>query len=326
MKESMYKRPEVVYWDVKTIVGIQAKMSGGIGTIPKGTEANPYTLNLDENKNINTRNFWFACTVDGATDFNILTSSLSSVTIYKKTLLGKQVISTNNNVMGNIEITISDCAVNNGKNTYYIDIRQSEIGNMICRVSQHLDFSTDVNDYGNKWLAETNSAVPGSIIGNNIFFWKWFMPANFVSKLYEYVSDSKFLDYQTDVVIGTLSVSMAAIGFCAGAEIAEISLIAESEIISIKNTLGYKMIASVIGFITGLKVDELFDFKTATINQLRTAANYNEERNEYETGASMAYYMNQGFGFYEFETWNERTMFGIPGYTGQWVESSDNVE
>ena len=117
------------------------------------------------------------------------------------------------------------------------------------------------------------------------------------------VTRSNFLDLQSAVLNGTLSLSM----FVTACGLEETAAI-----------LG------VAGVITAFKAP--FNFKQDVLNEIDRVAGYQGQdshgKSVYSRGCLIVEYMSNGLTFYSVQSWNGTTMYGPEGWTGSWTTNS----
>ena len=150
------------------------------------------------------------------------------------------------------------------------------------------------------WISNSNSAI----YDTNILYLKyWYMPASKISALVDYVDQDSFLDNQKLLLDG----SITAVAIAAGIISTGTSKVLPS------------ILTTVIGGVGGFALTQLTDFKTAVKKNIRTAGGYNSRTKRYTKGVLLIQYMSQGITFYEIKTWNNSTMYGPKGWTGNWT-------
>lgn len=276
-----------------------ANECGSISTYAAtGTSSNPYELTAGIASSVSASGeYWFKCATWGATDFTMKSTKAATMVIYKKTLFGKTELNSYTN-RTSVSKLISDCAINNGKNTYLICFTPSTSSTLTCTVKQHIDSYT--RSAGAMWLSNDKSAIPDT---NMLYFKYWYVPADKVSYMVDYVEDSKFLDYQKMLVDGTMTAASIAAGIAtAGASSATIGII-----------------TTVVSGVGSFALSQFTDFKGAVIDNVRTAGGYNSTTKKYSSGVLLKEVMANGYTYYFVESWNGGTMTGPAGWTGSWT-------
>lgn len=258
-----------------------------------GTESNPHNLTPGNYSVITRRNasvYWFTCTTSGATDFDLRSSYVSYFTIYKRTLLGKSEINKSGEIKWHTT-TISSCEINNNSNTYLISVDSSFAGNIGATVSQHRDAIAPEEGKNAIWRPFNKSAMANT----NILYWRyWYVPKESIPILYEYLLNDNVLDYQQQLLNGTITATgLATLLF--------------------PNAVGAatSVITSCVGmYIPNSKMDLL--------KKISQTAKF--DGTQYTNGILMYNYMfvPQALTFYDVEAWDGGTMYGADGWTGSW--------
>lgn len=272
---------------------------GGMTTFAAtGTSGNPYELTDGVTSSVSASSeYWFKCVTWGATDFTLQSTKSAAMVIYKKTLFGKKELNSYSS-RTYVFKEISDCAINNGKNTYLMCFTPSSSATLTCTVEQHVD--TYVRSAGAMWISDDQSAIPNT---NMLYFKYWYVPADKVSYMVDYVEDSRFLDYQKLLVDGTITAASIAAGIAtAGASNATIGII-----------------TTVVSGVGSFALSQFTDFKGAVIDNVRTAGGYNSSTKTYSSGVLLKEVMANGYTYYFVESWNGSTMTGPAGWTGTWT-------
>ena len=285
---------EEQYRTLETQIELKNKYS--TATILERSGSNQYNLNDGEKKTVISSDCWFSCNIWGATDFDIVSSKSANITIYKKTLFGKKLLKDIN--MKSFKYTLSDSAINTGKNTYLVRVKLNSSSRISCKINTHTDVFK--RSAGAMWISNSNSAI----YDTNILYLKyWYMPASKISALVDYVDQDSFLDNQKLLLDG----SITAVAIAAGIISTGTSKVLPS------------ILTTVIGGVGGFALTQLTDFKTAVKKNIRTAGGYNSRTKRYTKGVLLIQYMSQGITFYEVKTWNNSTMYGPKGWTGNWT-------
>lgn len=135
---------------------------------------------------------------------------------------------------------------------------------------------------------------------NLLYFKYWYVPKGQVSYMVDYVSDAKFLDYQSRLVRGTITAS------------------------SIVATGGFSLPAAFVSGIGVFAITESIDFKSSVINKIKTAGGYNSSTRTYSKGVLLKEVVSNGITYYFVESWNGGTMYGPAGWTGKWTTTYNN--
>ncbi|MDE6728435.1 MAG: hypothetical protein K2J80_10935 [Oscillospiraceae bacterium] len=261
-----------------------------------GTERNPDELTEGQRKEVKSSasEYWFSCIVGGATDFyfSVSPSVIFDFSIYKKKLFGKDLIE-NSSEKSSFYRVLSNCAVNNGANTYLVKItpKSSATNTFAAKITQHRDSNNVYKDRGAIWKPDNNTAIPSSIIIYNRY---WYVPKDSVQILVDYILDDKFIEYQEKLIAGTIT----ALGIAAG--------------------LFPQKVNTAIGIISGCMGLFVPDLKAELINKIRTAAGYSN--GTYKNGVLLTEYMQNSTAliFHDVKPWDGGTMYGPSGWTGSW--------
>lgn len=272
------------------IVNAEARISAS--ATGDGSESNPYVLAAGKSKAVTAKSAWFKCETRGAVDFDVSAArSGSTFKVYKKTLLGKKSLLSGDGTI--FKETLSDCAINNGANTFLISVSATGSTLIDCLVSEHVD--TKSNSNGALWTPDDDSAIYDT---NILYFKYWYVDKMRVGEIRDMVSHSDFLDLQSSVVNGTLGLSM----FLAGLGLPKTS-----------TWLG------VAGVVTSFASP--VDFKESVLDDIDDVAGYKGMENGhavYTRGCLIKEYMSNGYTFYEVTAWSGGTMRGPQGWTGTW--------
>lgn len=253
-----------------------------------GTESDPYVLTDGVKASSYTTTAWFKCTTRGATDFLATSTNGATNTVYKKTLLGKDKLTSA--MSKTLSTTISNCQINNNSNTYLVSMTSNTPQSLYCTITTHYDKMT--SSTGGTWTPTSTTAI----YDTNILYKKyWYVDKSRVATLKQIVEHEKFLDMQSKFVNGTLSIS----GFLLSLGIPETAI-----------ATGLASIA--VTFI------EPFNFKNSLLSDIDTAAGYNSSTNQFTKGILLKEYMYNGITCYSVETWTGSSMTGPKGWTGTW--------
>ena len=258
-----------------------------------GSESKPYVISTGKEKVLTAKSAWFKCEARGAVDFDVSAArSGSTYEVYKKTLLGKKSILSGSGTI--FKKTLSDCAINNGANTFLISVSATGSTLIECLVKEHVD--TRSNSNGALWTPYNDSAI----YDTNILYTKyWYVDKTRVGEIRDMVSHSNFLDLQSSVVNGTLGLGM----FLAG--------------LGLPGTSEWLGVAGVVtSFISPV------DFKESVLDDIDDAAGYKGMQNGhavYTRGCLIKEFKGNGYTFYEVSSWSGGTMNGPQGWTGTWT-------
>ena len=238
-----------------------------------------------ESKNGASCSFTSSCS--GATDIIVKCAENVEVKIYDKNVLSKKLLKSSTSTK-----KIKYTSKLSSKNTYYITVKtkSGKSAKITCKIKQHLDKKK--SSKGGIWKCNDDSPVPNPTI---IHLKKTYFTAAQCSEAVTYVSSSKYLDTQTALVNGTLSVSGIILGGC-GIK----SLTVASTFLAI-GQLGYSA-----------------NFKNDTMNDIKSKGNYNKNTNKFENGVVLTEYVYNGMTFITVDKWNGKKMKGKKGYIGTW--------
>ena len=271
-------------------------MNAGISTMASedGSSSNPYELTDGTRKTVTASSVWFKCKIRGATDFSVTSGiSGSTIKVYKKTLLGKTQLYSATGT--SLTKTLSDCAINNNANTYLVNVEAPTSTSVGCRIKTHVD--TTSSSKGALWKPKDTTAM----YDTNILYMKyWYVDKTRVGKIRDMVTHADFLDAQSNVANGTLSLSMFLTG------------------------LGFEktnLLLGIAGVVTAFQAP--FDFKEDILDEIDSIAGYAGENANgeavYTRGCLIIEYMYDGLTFYEVESWSGPSMSGPKGWTGEWT-------
>lgn len=165
-----------------------------------------------------------------------------------------------------------------------------------CKISQHKDVYYNTN--GAIWQSDTNTPVP---IYTVLYQKKWYVSKDDVSILYEYVGNSKFLDYQTNLLNGLISVSSVAI----------------SIFLPEKVNTAISIITAATTFF-----GSPIDFKASTLNEIIEKSGYDKNTGQHSNGIVLTECISSGQTFYYIDKWSGGTMYGEGGYCGSWITNN----
>ncbi len=240
-----------------------------------------------ETKSVNASSYTFTYKCAGATDIKVTTSSNSDILIEKKGIILKKKLSEKKKTKSyNYTAKLSNT------NTYCVTVKTNskKKANIKCEIKQHLDKKQ--SSKGGIWTAKGNSPVPGSSI---IYRRKIYFTKSQCSEALTYVTDAKYLDYQSKLVNGTITVSGL-----------------------ILSGTGIKTLTVASTFLTIGSIGYSFDFKSDTINKIKLKGNYNKKTKKFGNGVVLTEYMYNGISFIEVDSWKNNTMQGVGGYIGSW--------
>lgn len=222
----------------------------------------------------------------GATDITVKTSQRALIKVYKKKVLSKSQLkwTTSKNLKYTARLS--------GSNSYYIFV-QSISGKKCrihCEVKQHQDKKT--SSVGGIWQADRSSPVPSTSI---LYLKKFYFTKQHCKQALSYVNNAKYLDYQSRLCNGTLSIGGLMLGGS-----------------------GIKAAGVASAFLTIAQIGYSVDFKKTMMNKIKRIGNYSSSTKAFRNGVVLTEYMSRGFTFLSVSSWNSKTMTGVPGYTGSW--------
>lgn len=252
-----------------------------------GTEGNPYELDQGISASVVTSNeYWFSCTIAGVPYFRMESTQNSTHITYRKTLFGKTQLTYN---YGTITIkSIKYDAACTGTNTYLIQYIPEGNGTLTCTARQHIDNYT--SSLGARWDWNTSSAVPST---GYIYLSKWYVPKENIVHICDIVESDAYLDYQTDIVNGSLTAAAIVAGL-------------------VNAPVG--VVVSVGAFV----VSKFSNFQELVTSQLKSTADANND-GIYENDVLLTRVMINDIIYYFVYTWNGSTMTGATGSAGTWT-------
>ncbi len=271
------------------------KGSKSRASTPDGSESNPYELKDGVEKKASSSDCWFKGPIWGAVKFYITSSRSAAVSIYKKTLFGKTSIYTSTATA--VGFVLSDCSINNGKNTYIINVKPVSTASIVCRITTHKDSYT--RSAGAMWTAKSDSAMYNT---NVLYFKYWYVPASKIPAIIDYVDRQDFLDNQKKLVDGSVTAASIALGIITAGG----------------SSVPVGVLTSVISGVGGLGISQIVDFKAAIKNNIRTAGGFNASTGQYTKGVLLIEFMSNGSTIYNVNSWSGSTMYGPEGWTGTW--------
>ena len=187
------------------------------------------------------------------------------------------------------------CNLSNRRH-YYVKIVSAKKAKTSCTIKQHLDKKT-VNNKGIKWIAKSNSGVPG---GSIIYIKKLYFSKSQVAQALEYVDENKVLDNQTTLLNAT---------WFAGSTI-------------LTTYTGSKFIGGLFTAVSGVQVFKGINFKDITKEQVKDASGYSYNsktgKGTAQKGVLITIYYCEGMEMVSVEGWNGSSVSGVKGYSGNW--------
>lgn len=267
--------------------------------IENGTSSFPYILTNGEFRAFSTDSVWYKCSIRGAVEFTVYTNSKSTITIYKKTLLGKKQLLRFTNRTSIANYKYGDCTVCSDSTTFLINIEQEESVRLTCRVSTHTDKYSNSN--GALWVPDPDSAVPYSF---QLYQKCWYVDSSRVPYVVDFVSHSNYLDACSSVANGSIGLSSFVISCGAS---------------SVTSTL-----LGIAGVLTSFASP--FDFKQDILDDIDNKAGYlgvdSSNRPIYANGVVIKEYLYNGQLCYTVDSWTGPEMYGPEGWTGTWTVNS----
>lgn len=252
-----------------------------------GTESNPYVLDPGVLATVvASGEFWFKCSIEGATDIATSSSLSSANIIYKKTLFGKTQLQSFTSTISNQ--TLNSLSQNSGTNTYFIRMKTSGSSTLKCRITQHYD--SHYIPIGARWDMSSAGAVP---MLENYTISRWYVPKENIENLVVFIENDDYL-YYVDLV-------------------AEIGLSAASAAIGIK--------APVLGAFLGFLGGHASSLTSGLISSAKQLADPDDD-GTYENGVVLSKYYADGYVVYYVQTWLGGTMYGAHGQVGTWTNNN----
>lgn len=208
------------------------------------------------------------------------------------------------------------------KEKIVISVWQEEIGNILCRVSSHVDRLKHAA--GGIWVRSKDSAFPIKHCRRLPSF-VWYVPANDIPILIDNIQrldDSTSLDEVITIGSGllTLGVPIAAAAISGAGTVGT----AGSIVLGASAGTG-AIIFAVISVALGAGaylLNELAAFKDDMIKQIRKVAKRDKESQRYENGIRLTVYKK--LKDFEVEAWNDDVMEGITGIVGEFAPAPEN--
>ncbi len=258
-----------------------------------GSSSKPDSISAGKSKTVNSKDYWFKCTVSGAVDFSITTASNATITVYKKKIFGKKKILSKTSTKY-LKKTYSDTADCAGRNTYWVHVKMKNKNKITCRITQHVDRYVRASGKGAMWQVNKKTPVPNRI---TIDYSYWYVPAYAVSTVDTYVNSSKYLEIQTRLVNGAITVATA---------------------IALSPLNGYAALAGSI--VSGLAMNRWgADFQKVISDKLKKVGGYSYSTRKYKYGVILIEYSSQGVTYYDVIRWGGKTMYGSKGMIGKWT-------
>lgn len=208
------------------------------------------------------------------------------------------------------------------KEKIVISVWQEEIGNILCRVSSHVDRLKHAA--GGIWVRSKDSAIPIKHC-SRIPSFVWYVPANDIPILIDNIQrldDSTLLDEVITVGSGLLTIGVPI----AAAAISGAGTVGAAGAIVLGASAGTGAIvfaAITVALGAGAYLaNELAAFKDDMINQIRKVAKRDKESQRYENGIRLTVY--EELKDFEVEAWNDDVIEGITGFVGEFAPAPEN--
>jgi hypothetical protein len=302
-----YTKPSFEYWIAEELDKIMAHMSGGYTPVPAiGTKLNPRVFLSGDVVTVSvsqTTEYYFKCTVAGATNFGVMTSKAATIKIYKMISLVDTLLDTISNAAQNTAIRLmSNPGVSSGTNTYIISIKPttSSICQIECEVSQHVDvanFSKSAT-----WTPLVNSPV----VSTHFIYTKYlYADKDSVAGLYVMINESTFLEMMEKISNLELSIELAVLTYATP--------------LGIIPAIAALLITGFTGF------GDLFAFRDMFLDKLKSIAEYNNITNTFAKGACLIEYYYDGLPLYDLQAWTPPAVYGPGGWVGSWEGISEGI-
>lgn len=274
-----------------------AESNASVRASAAGSEKNPYILTPDTTLNTGLNaasNTWFKISdIRGAADFIINCNRAVNVTIYKKVLFGKTKIGS---AYGkSVNKTISSSNINNGANTYIINVTADGSNDMYTRVKQHKDSTTTYHPNGGTvWKPDRLSAIPDT---KQLTMSIWYLKAEDVNYLSTFINHDDFIRFVDGFTNSTLTAGSIAS--------------------TIWGAAGGGTPAVVVAIALALisHASSAHSFRSSVINQLKSAGGWNGTK--YTKPVCLKeVFTSSAITFYYISTWTGGVLYGAPGYTG----------
>ena len=273
-----------------------------VNTVTVGTKKEPVKLVDNVKDEVYSNSFWFEFVGAGAIEILVETSLTATITIYKKGIINKTLVTSNSSFFSYL---ISEY---NNANTYLIHIKAANPINIQCIARTHRDVCCLKNG-GVRWKIRSDSPKP---LRNLYCMQKWYEPAESVGDIYTYVSSSKILEFQDLLFEKSIDAFDIAIQIAAS----------QSDV---------TRLAKIIAKASSVFSDKLtLDGVQYLCEKIKTVGNY--DGYSYKNGIVISEYLwiseeldessvNTLYGVtnFEVEAWNGEFAYGEEGYCGEWI-------
>lgn len=238
-------------------------------------------------RSVNSSCYSMTVSCEGATDIVITSDKLAKISVFKKGIFSYQLLkSLNSSRKMNYTSGLS------GRNNYYIIVtsRTKKTAHISISVNQHQD--KKISAIGGVWKVKSNSPTANrSILYMKKFYWN----RDHCRQALSYVGKSKYLNYQSKLVNGTISLGGIVMG-----------------------ATGIKALQVASTFLTIAQIGFSVNFKSSMINQVKSCGGYNSRTDSFSRGVVITEYMCAGFTHLSVERWYPGQMTGPKGYIGTW--------
>ena len=278
--------------------------------IPIGSIENPHIIADGETACLSASDeYWFSCTLRGATDFDLASEKPAAIKVYKKTLFGRTELKSVSN-SSRLAFTLSDSAINCNSVNYLIMIKPSSSTTVSAKAATHIDTRDTELDISTRWAPSSTSAI----FDTNILYYNyWYVHADDVSELVDYINHQSFLDSQSNLANATI----ASIGLIEPPFLIDPPFM--EKIFKKKNIL--KKAYSLSFFLIGISGP--VNFRDSVLANIDKAGEYDKSTNRYSNGLLIIEYMSNGPTHYDVSTWDGSTMYGPKGWTGSWYTKDE---
>lgn len=226
---------------------------------------------------------------DGAADIGITSEKYTKISIFKKGLFSYQLLKSN---MSSKKMNYTSKL--SGRNKYYIVVasRIKKPCRIRISVNQHQDKKYSLQ--GGVWNVKAASPFVNSSL---IYRKKFFFTRAQCSQALAYCEKAKYLEYQSRLVNGTLSVT----GLLLGAS-------------------GIRSLNVASAFLSIAQIGYSFDFKKNTMQKIKNYGGYSSRTGSFSRGIVLSEYISRGISFLQVEGWYGGEMSGPKGFLGTWSQ------
>lgn len=223
----------------------------------------------------------------GATDITITASKNALIKAYRKRTLSKVLLK-----RASSSKLLKFTAKLSGSNSYYITVQtvSGKKCSIWCDVRQHQDKKS--SSAGGIWRANKSSPIPTNSV---LYLKKFYFTKQHCKQALNYVNHAKYLDYQSKLVNGSLTIA----GLIAGGS-------------------GIKAVEVASAFLSIAQIGYSVNFKKIMMKKVKQMGNYNSATKTFRNGVILTEYMSRGSTFLSVSSWFNNTMLGVPGYIGTW--------